>query len=341
MTIDDQKVKDICVITTFFNPEDYKTKLDNFYIFHNHLAALPIICVEALYKKTKHQIDPQKLSVLKQNLIIPETRNIIKIKGKDVLWQKEAMLNIALKSIPKKYTKIIWIDCDIIFESLDWINQTSKLLNSYNIIQPFKEVVRLPKGKTSYNKLISKLPFSIRKWPLIQKYFGNVYTSFGFEIQNNPSTLTSNNFELHGHTGFVWAAKRKIFQKHGFYTACVAGSADHMMAHAFAGDFHSGCIRRHINGEKYFNHFLKWSEKIYKDIRCKISYTPGRILHIWHGDIRDRRYVLRNQELCKLKFDPNKDIKKSRNGLLEWTKSGNRKFNKWAKSYFKNRKEDG
>ncbi|HMW61746.1 MAG TPA: hypothetical protein PKA91_18955, partial [Leptospiraceae bacterium] len=72
---------------------------------------------------------------------------------------------------------------------------------------------------------------------------------------------------------------------------------------------------------------------------AKVGFTRGAIYHLWHGETTDRRYVLRNRELAAFGFDPVRDIRVGPEGLWEWTgkKSG---LPDWARSYFKQRKED-
>ncbi|MCB1179845.1 MAG: hypothetical protein KDK36_19875, partial [Leptospiraceae bacterium] len=71
----------------------------------------------------------------------------------------------------------------------------------------------------------------------------------------------------------------------------------------------------------------------------KISYLPGIILHLWHGETENRKYVSRNKKLYEFKFNPYKDIKLGKNGLWEWN-SRKKNMHEWIKNYFFQRKED-
>src|SRR4029077_15700270 len=60
------------------------------------------------------------------------------------LWQKEKLLNLALQAVPPECRKVAWLDCDIIFDDPHWSKKTKSLLDSYPMVQLFKEVHYLP-----------------------------------------------------------------------------------------------------------------------------------------------------------------------------------------------------
>lgn len=300
------------VVTSYFNPENYQTKRDNFYKFIAPLEEknIPWFCVEAIFGTETNPLAPHK--------------NILKVQTKDVMWHKERMLNLAEKHLPKRCETILWIDCDIIFENEHWYEETEFQLDTFAVVQPFENVVRLAKGQDTYV-------------PGKEQWSGK---SFAAVYLEKPSQFLNGHFDNHGHTGFAWATHRSIIAKHGLYDACIAGSGDHMMAHAFLGDWYSPCVQREVGvGNKHHKHFEKWCENVYKDVKANVGYSTGRILHLWHGDIRFRKYAVRNHELHSIGYDPKKDIRPGKNGLYEWTKSGKR-IEQWAIDYFKHRQED-
>jgi hypothetical protein len=79
---------------------------------------------------------------------------------------------------------------------------------------------------------------------------------------------------------------------------------------------------------------------MYKDVKGKVSYVQGTVLHLWHGEIANRKYAEREKKLELLKYDPYKDLKKSKNGPWEWN-TRNKELKEFTQSYFVQRKEDG
>jgi hypothetical protein len=239
------------------------------------------------------------------------------------MWQKERLLNVAIENVSARFTKIAWLDCDLLFTNESWAEETSRLLDRYPVLQPFETVVRLPRGA------------------ITDVMGGERWQSFGAAYAKQPHALLTGDFVEHGHTGFAWAARREILAAHGLYDGCVAGSGDHMMAHSFAGDWHGRCIRRIFGDNRaHWSHFAAWSSPIYQEVRAAVSYVPGSLLHLWHGETQDRRYVHRNRDLAGFGFDPGRDVRVGSGGCWEWN-SDKPELHRWAANYFGLRKEDG
>ncbi|MBK6313340.1 MAG: hypothetical protein IPF53_03235 [Blastocatellia bacterium] len=67
---------------------------------------------------------------------------------------------------------------------------------------------------------------------------------------------------------------------------------------------------------------------------------PGRLLHLWHGQWKDRRYTSRHLHLREFDFDPDLDIRVGSDGCWEW--SGEKaELRDAVAAYFANRQEDG
>jgi hypothetical protein len=167
------------------------------------------------------------------------------------------------------------------------------------------------------------------------------WKSFAAVQKKYPDTLRSGRFDAHGHTGFAWAARREVLEGIGLYDACIAGSGDHMIAHAAYGDTTSRCIHR-IVGENnpHAAFFDRWACEFSRRVGGRVGYTPGTLLHLWHGDIENRRYVDRNRELAELNFDPTTDLEIHPSGVWTWRR-GRADLQRWAEAYFRHRKEDG
>jgi hypothetical protein len=301
---------DICIISCFYNPNAYVTKPENFNRFIERIQAsgLDYRIVECAFGK--------------QAFSLKKDPRILRLRTTDIMWQKERLLNIALEHLPERCKKVVWLDCDVLFENTDWAVETSRMLEHYKVIQPFKQVIRLPKHTIDY------------------KGSGECYWSFGFVFRNNPLLVSQGKFEDHGHTGFAWAAQKSILQKYKFYDVCIAGTADHIMAHSFVGDWDTHCVKRVFgNNPQFYDHYLKWSKKIYSSVRSKVSYVDGTLLHLWHGDVVNRKYAERERVLEKFNFNPSLDLRLNAKNCWKWNHS-NRELKEWAKEYFVLRKED-
>jgi hypothetical protein len=302
---------DLAILICYFNSENFRSKYRNLLRFLR-----PIVASGSYFQIVECAFGQQPF-------VLSPSQSVLSVRARDVMWQKERLLNIALASLPRQYTKVAWLDCDLLFENAQWMSQTSVLLDKCAVVQPFKHVVRLSEGHTVFHGK------------------GDRWKSFGAVYKKTPDLRLKGHFDRHGHTGFAWAARRELLEDYGLYDFCIAGSGDHMIAHGFCGDLDSPCIRRILCGNSAHHcAFERWARAVSADVRGRIGYVPGTILHLWHGDLLNRRYVLRNEELAAFHFDPERDLRVGPNGCWEWN-SVKPDLHRWALEYFGKRQEDG
>ena len=165
--------------------------------------------------------------------------------------------------------------------------------------------------------------------------------SFAAAFARDQSLAHDAVYTIHGETGFAWAARRELLDACNLYDACLTGSGDHLMAHAFAGALNSPCIPKAIGTDhNYAKHFTHWATKAERMTNGSLGYVEGRVLHLWHGEWADRRYQDRNQEFKTFGFDPGRHIRQDKNGLWEWADAP-LDMQTWAAEMFVSRNEDG
>ncbi|MBU2634665.1 MAG: hypothetical protein KJ674_05510, partial [Nanoarchaeota archaeon] len=219
-----------------------------------------------------------------------------------------------------------WLDCDIIFDNDNWIEETSKLLEEYVVVQPFSFVVRMPKGGISKN--IYSLDFGDKE---NKKMYG-----MGYGI-NNFGKSVINDFLKHGHTGFAWTARKEIFNEINIYDKLMLGSGDLFMAQSFYGNKKNHVYDLSSNMMQLDQG--EWLKFIYEVVNESVYYTPGFIFHLWHGDKSNRLHDERFEILRKYDFDPNRDIKLGMSGIWEWVTDKPELHSK-VKDYFYKRVEE-
>jgi hypothetical protein len=306
-----QPVDDLAIVTCYYNPAGYASKLENFSRFRERIVAagLPLIIVECTFGERPRQL--------------PIEWGAVHVVARHVLWQKERLLNLAVAAVPPAFKKIAWLDADVLFTDPDWARNASRALDDVVVVQLYAQGALLPRERMY-------LHGSDRPFP-----------GFAAAFAGDPRCLRSTRYIDHGHTGFAWAARRTFLADHGIYDRCLSGSADHVMAHAYCGDWESPCLTRTFGtGSAMLAHFQAWAEGAHAAVRARIGHVPGTILHVWHGDFNDRHYDRRNQELIRLRFDPDRDVRLAGNGCLEWTDRAGR-LRQWAADYFRERREDG
>jgi hypothetical protein len=304
------RADDVWLLTTYFNPAGYHTKRRNYQLFRNKIKSsnLNLFTIECAFSNDA--------------FILPAGPEVMQVRAKHVMWQKERLLNVAIPHLPKQCTKIVWLDCDILFENSQWVVETSRLLDHYPVVQPFTTAVRLPSGERDYRGK------------------GEVWRGFGAIHAIDPDCVGAGDYDRHGETGFAWAARRSVIAAAGLYDACIIGGGDHVMAHAMCGDWTSPCMDRllglHTAG---WRHALRWGQAFYRQVYGQIGHVPGAVLHLWHGDSANRRYSLRHRELNRFAFAPETDLQVGPTGCWEWA-SHKDVMHRWAADYFTARRED-
>ena len=110
------------------------------------------------------------------------------------------------------------------------------------------------------------------------------------------------------------------------------GGADHIIAHAAAGQIPHSCITKSFT--ENIDEVNKWSDSFFAVVKGRIGYVQGDLFHIWHGDIENRDYLKRIQEFTpKTKNIVNRDS----NGLF----IANKQDEAYVKNYFKKREVVG
>ena len=313
----------IWAITSFFNPANYANKYKNYKLFRENSLkqGLKLLTIELSFNKNNDY-------EIKNN----DADKVIRVIGGEdnILWQKEPLLNIALKELPDDCDKVIWIDCDLIFHNDHWVAETAQKLEDYVVVQPFSSVVRLPQGYLSSSKFLNLDSGSSDRQYMHSLARGVHYC--GKDILNY-------NYLTEGHVGLVWAIRRKVIEKvGGFFEYIITGANDTAISYAFYGLDLLNKIN-HIP-TSLVTSITDWKNQMYKEVFDSVTYTDGIVDHLWHGTIENRNFDLREKILYDNDYDPFIDIGKSENGLLKWTTKKTALRNA-IQNYFHERKEEG
>jgi hypothetical protein len=311
-----QGASNLWVITSYFNPIGYQRRLENYHTFRQHLA-VPLVTVELAFDGA-FQLHSGDADIL------------VQVRGGDVLWQKERLLNLALKSLPDPCDKVAWLDCDVVFESDDWAARASQALDHFGLLHLFHERHDLPPDVR-----LDQLR-SCDADPTSRSVVHKMTTG-----EATPEDLYSPNALLvrRSGPGLAWASRREVLEQHGLYDACIMGGGDTAILCAALGEF--GCFVRALGmNARRAEHYLIWARPYFESVQGRVGHIPGRMFHLWHGDLRDRGYGERRQRLARFDFDPFADIAIDSNGCWRWN-SDKQELHEFIKCYFESRNEDG
>ena len=294
--------EDTAVLITFYNPANFKRILNNVLYIISILKEKDIPCfvAECVFAGRKQQIPGADLVV----------------HSKSYMFYKEQLINKLEKVIPEKYTKIVALDGDIIFDSPDWVDQISMALDTYDVIQPYDKACWLMPG----NKII-------RSW----KY------SYGHAITKKIN-IDHTNIHLY-HPGFAWAFRRKTFRDlGGFYPNAIIGGGDML----FTFNFFQETLPEYWYRDTMITTMPieAWPEYHANFVRVapKLGIIDIRALHLFHGLSLNRQYKTRYQSVAH-HLDKKWDdyITVNPDGLTEFKEA---KFHDLLLPYFKERNED-
>jgi hypothetical protein len=252
---------------------------------------------------------------------------LLQIGSGDLLWQKERLLNIALQSVPRDCSLIAWLDGDVIFEDSKWADRTVDLLRKYTIIEPFSLVYEVPRGGIPGDAGSKQ-----------DRGYGLLYAlAEGIA----PAEVLSRDMRVKDRTscGLAWAARREILDRYGFYDACVLGSGNRAIASAMLGRF-GDAIEYLQMGPTWARHYRNWAQPYFEAVHGSVGFAEGGLFHLWHGELKNRRYAQRHTFLGNRDFDPTKHIWIGDQGTWRWNGLKS-EAEKYVHGYFQARREDG
>lgn len=266
------KNTDTCVVLCFFNPVNYNSPIYNANIVIDKLLSskIPVFITELLYDNQVSKLNYKTQTV----------------HAKSVIFSKENLWNLTEKIIPENYTKLIFLDSDINFNNPDWLDQSSELLNTYDIIQPMEDCVQYIYKK---NDPISEIDLSYSKKSI----------AYAIKEKENPNNLVNAKF----HPGYCVGMKRSIFRQiNGFFEYSIIGGGDTLFWSSFNCMVDNESLRYR---EDISYRYLKYKINTSKIISTKkISYLKNTTaLHLYHGSYRDRQYKTRHSYIHPLNID--------------------------------------
>lgn len=299
--------KNFWCITTLFNPAKYQVFVNNYNIFSEKLQKqnVNLLAIELAFGDEEFQLHGE---------------NVLHLRGNSIMWQKERLVNYGLSQLPPNCEYFAWLDCDIIFPD-NWVELTIQKLQKSNIIQLFKKIIYLPSGVTEYNN---------EKFMSVQGIIWQKMIHKNWLERRKKKDLPFSS------PGFAWAAKKDVFYDIGIYDKNIIGSGDTFLVDCY---FDSWDI--HGYAQK-FNNFMKkdmmlWNNELRKK-ELTFDYLPVDIYHLWHGNLRNRKYMERHDIVLKHQYDPEKDIKLE-NNVYEWV-TDKKEMHEEIKSYFYSRNDD-
>lgn len=292
-------------ITPYFNPAKYESIQKNWSIF-------------------SHELRKRKINLLTVELSfdgsydIPLSHDVLRLRSNSVMWQKERLINYGIENLPSNCKSFAWVDCDVLFEQEDWVEQTIEKLKTNDIVQLFKRIYYLSKEAESYTGKYDSMMQSVIWQNKIHK---------NWLVRRKMKDLPFS------HPGFAWAANKSTFPN-GIYDRNIIGSGDTFIVDCVLDSWEIHGFAKKFT-QKMREEMEAWALSLPK---LKYDYIPQSIYHLYHGSLKNRAYMDRHDILKENDFDPVNDIKIV-NHVFEWASNKPNMHNAIIE-YFKNRQED-
>lgn len=244
----------------------------------------------------------------------PEIKDAFHYKTNFILFQKERLCFLLEKHIPKHFTKLVFMDSDLILDNSNWYNELSHKLDFFDVIQPFSKALWLD---ITYTKIVKQRPSIVffKKFNILNNTFGNG----GY------------------HPGYMWGFRREWFNNVGFFQYAVLGGGDSFSMIGFLNSHPLLFFKEYFTQLKCMYSSLHQYLLSFKNNTPRICNLDSNIFHLWHGSPTKRAYVSR-WNILKSISDIRHILSIGSNGLF--VLKYNPTLMKQIKMYFLNRQDD-
>lgn len=266
----------------------------NYGAFRAWLRA-PLITVELGYGE--YDLDPVDAEIL------------VRIAGRDRLWQKERLLNRAMAELPPECRAVVWLDCDVAFFNDGWPELTLKALERWPLVQPFEAFhqIALSDGR------VPEIP--VDRTPDAARSLASRMLDGSVPLSIFSSIGSSRRFAYE--PGFAWAARREVVEDTGLYDSLVLGCGDKAMASAAYGRFND-TVEAYRMSEPHANHYRRWARSFHRRVSGRVGCVDGPLAHFWHGDAYRRAKRAPYTGFRRFGFDPQTDLAIDEGGAWRW-----------------------
>lgn len=332
-------LKTLWVVTAVSNPVRFKTRYALYRRFKHHVThdlRLNLLTVEAAFGDRDHQLTDDNLedTVVTATLDHGVRTMDVRVRNQSYVWLKENLWNIGVRLLPNDCQYVMFCDADIEFVDENIGTEVIHALQEYRVVQPFETAADLgPQGQiTDVHRSFGWCHAAGWTWRPLPDGKG------GYAAKKPEGVNKNEGFGNAWHPGYCVAFRKSVLDKLPLLDTAILGAGDHHMMAALIGKAELSLPARiHKNYKKLV---MAWQERAARVVCQDLGYVPGTILHYFHGAKKNRRYVSRWDVLVGNQFDPESDMYRNSQGVIE-LEDRNPRLRDAIRLYFKQRNEDG
>lgn len=291
-----------------FNPCNYKKPALNAKrcIAQFSACKIPVFFLELTYGKAKPSFTRESLGKHASYVAF------FHVSADSIMFHKENLWNVLESKIPLKYSKIAFLDADILLHNpLVWAWRTCEALNKYPIVQPFSSIKSEEnmEGTLHSKQVLLVASASIRNETF---NYSMSYPSPGYGVAVQRSWLKS---------------------VQGFVDSCIVGGGDLITLLSILQPEKLLIQQCYIESPFAHKDIARFQANCAK-VCTTVGFVQYEGLHLYHGSRMCRQYTTRHELMKGLTL---KDLRKNSAGIYEFMSRG---WTNRMHQYFQQRKED-
>lgn len=296
---------DLAVCTAYFSPVGFKRPLDNLARAVRSWAGagVPVYVMELVYDGREPEVDA---------LGLPAT--VYTVRARSKLFHKENLWNLLERRVPPCFTKLVFLDADLLFDAPDWPRVMARALDAADVMHPYTVVTRLQRDEGAPPEGTSTSAVA------------------GWATHHPPRVLDAGYVP-----GYGFAVRREwLHAMGGFMEWAVMGSGDRLHMGALLGCATPRYLSGPLTMQQYaygdMRRFLRGLQRV---CTRPVACAPLHVRHLYHGSWANRRYFDRHRLTQHLTGD---DFTRNADGCIEFKDTAT--WNAVTEAYFSSREED-
>lgn len=291
----------LVALTAYYNPFGAQRRRHNYHVFRRNLQA-PLVTVEWA-PDGRFELASGDADVL------------IQIKGGDLLWQKERLLNRGLAAIRAQSLArdVVMIDADAVFAEPGWAARVTAQLDVCPLVQTFSRVDYLPPLPPSVRDIAQLTAVAPeRSLPSIASALAQGRPLFDTKselVQAMAPTV----IQVSGIPGMSIALRLEALPGFELYECNIVGGGDQVLVSAAMGRLDEHFHHRSL-APGHQADIRTWARRCLRTLPG-VGLADNRLLHLWHGKLAGRQYGMRHSILQSRDYDPRRDLDRSGDAL--------------------------